>query len=320
VYTLDLGDNPLEAGDLTRWTKSEVGGLDTSKFVEPELIHYPTFDQVGGKTREIPAFVFKPESEGPHPVIIYIHGGPESQFRPDYDGTFQMWIATLGAAVIAPNVRGSTGYGKTYHKLDDGFLREDSVKDIGALLDWIEEQPDLDASRTAVHGGSYGGYMVLASLVHYSDRLAAGVDMVGISNFVTFLENTQGYRQDLRRVEYGDERDPKMREHLEAISPTAHAERIKAPLFVAQGQNDPRVPVTESEQIVAKVREAGYPVWYMNALDEGHGFKKKENRDLYNEIVVLFYEQHLSAQESAESRQESMVQARSPRFQGIGGL
>jgi len=177
--------------------------------------------------------------------------------------------------------------------LDNGFNREDSVKDIGALLDWIETQPDLDENRVMVYGGSYGGYMVLASLMHYSDRLRGAVDIVGISNFVTFLENTQDYRRDLRRVEYGDERDPKMRAHQEKISPNNNADRITAPLFVAQGQNDPRVPITESQQIVESVRDAGYDVWYMLATNEGHGFRKKENRDLYQQIVVMFFQEHL---------------------------
>ncbi len=288
VFTLDLGDGPLDAGDLRRWTHSEVGGLDTASFVEPELVHYPTFDE-----REIPAFVYRPAGEGPHPVIVSIHGGPEGQYRPSFSSTFQMWIAELGVAVIAPNVRGSAGYGKEYVALDNGFLREDSVRDIGALLDWIATQPDLDPERVAVYGGSYGGYMVLASMVHYSDRLRAGVDVVGISNFVTFLENTQDYRRDLRRVEYGDERDPEMRAFLERISPNNNADKITTPLLVAQGQNDPRVPVTESVQIVRDVRDAGYDVWYMNALNEGHGFRKKENRDLYQQIVLMFLREHL---------------------------
>ena len=294
TFVLALGEGPLEAGELTRWTFSEVGGLDTETFVEPTLIHYPTFDQVDGAPRQIPAFVYEPRGAGPHPVIVYIHGGPEGQYTPGFSSTFQMWIATLGAAVVAPNVRGSSGYGKEYVALDNGFLREDSVRDIGALLDWIATRPDLDSDRVVVYGGSYGGYMVLASLMHYSDRLRAGVDIVGISNFVTFLENTQDYRRDLRRVEYGDERDPEMRAHLEKISPANSPERITAPLFVAQGANDPRVPVTESEQVVAAVRAAGYDVWYMNALNEGHGFRKKENRDLYQQAVVLFLEEHLA--------------------------
>jgi len=300
VFTLELGAGATEATELTRWTRSEVGGLDTSRFVEPELIHYPTFDEVDGKPREIPAFLYDPPGEGPHPVILSIHGGPEGQYTPGFRSSFQLWIATLGAAVIAPNVRGSSGYGKEYVKLDNGFNREDTVKDIGALLDWIATQPQLDESRVAVIGGSYGGYMVLASLTHYSDRLQAGVEIVGISNFVSFLENTQDYRRDLRRVEYGDERNPKMREFLERISPSNNAERIRAPLFVAQGQNDPRVPVTESEQIVREVRAAGYDVWYMNALNEGHGFGKKENRDLYGQIVALFLEKHLGVGPSDE--------------------
>ncbi|MDX1624093.1 MAG: S9 family peptidase [Gemmatimonadota bacterium] len=288
AFVLDLGEAPTEAGELTRWTYSEVGGLDTEGFVEPELVHYESFDG-----REIPAFVYTPDTEGPHPVIVYIHGGPESQYRPGFSSTFQMWIDVLGAAVVAPNVRGSSGYGKTYVQLDNGRNREDSVRDIGALLDWIATRPDLDAGRIAVYGGSYGGYMVLASLVHYSDRLRAGVDYVGISNFVTFLENTEDYRRDLRRPEYGDERDPEMRAFLQEISPSNHADEITAALFVAQGANDPRVPASESEQIVREVRENGHDVWYMLARNEGHGFAKKPNRDLFREITTLFFERHV---------------------------
>ncbi len=293
TFVLELGDGSLDYGELTRWTYSEVGGLDTSKFRTPELVSYPTFDAVDGEPRRIPAWVYKPEGEGPFPVVVSIHGGPESQSRPAFSSTYQMWIEKLGVAVVLPNVRGSNGYGKSYLKLDNGMLREDSVKDIGALLDWIDDQPDLDADRVAVFGGSYGGYMVLASAVHYSDRLKAAVDIVGISSFVTFLENTQDYRRDLRRAEYGDERDPEMRAHLQRISPMNNVDRISVPIFVVQGQNDPRVPVTESEQMVAALRELGNTVWYMNALNEGHGYRKKENRDIYQQATVLFLREHL---------------------------
>ena len=292
-FTLALGEGALDYGELTRWTFSEVGRLDPASFAIPELISYPTFDSGKGGPDSIPAWVYRPDGAGPHPVIIVIHGGPEGQARPSFASTYQMWIDKLGAAVIRPNVRGSDGDGQHYLSLDNGFKREDSVKDIGALLDWIATQPDLDENRVAVFGGSYGGYMVLASSVHYSDRLSAAVDVVGISNFVTFLENTQSYRRDLRRVEYGDERDPEMRKHLEAISPLNHVEKIKVPMFVVQGQNDPRVPVTEAEQIVAALRANGQPVWYMNALNEGHGYRKKENRDIYGQAVVMFFREHL---------------------------
>lgn len=297
TFVLELGPRALDYGALTRWTFSEVGGLDTSTFREPELISYPTFDQVGGKPREIPAWVYKPAGEGPFPVVVSIHGGPEAQSRPWFSSTYQMWLAKLGVAIVVPNVRGSAGYGKTYLKLDNGFKREDSVRDIGALLDWIESQPDLDQDRVAVFGGSYGGYMVLASAVHYSDRLKAAVDIVGISSFVTFLENTQDYRRDLRRVEYGDERDPDMRAHLEKISPLNNVDRIAVPLFVVQGENDPRVPVTEATQMVEALRANGNTVWYMNALNEGHGYRKKENRDIYQQATVLFLHQHLVGEE-----------------------
>ena len=293
AFVLALGPAPLDYGQLVRWTFSEVGGLDTSQFVTPELVHYPTFDTVNGAPRMIPAWLYRPHGDGPFPVVVSIHGGPESQARPAFNSAYQFWLNELGVAILVPNVRGSSGYGKTYVTLDNGFRREDSVRDIGSLLDWIDTRPDLDGDRVAVIGGSYGGYMVLASAVHFSDRLRAAVDIVGISSFVTFLENTQDYRRDLRRVEYGDERDPAMRAHLEKISPVNNVEKIRVPMFVVQGQNDPRVPVTEAEQIVAALREQGSTVWYMNALNEGHGYRKKENRDLYQQATVLFLRQYL---------------------------
>jgi len=291
VYVIDL-----DATTLTRWTRSEIGGLDASRFVAPALIHYPTFDKVAGRPRTIPAFYYRPANAAagkPLPVIISIHGGPEGQALPTFSAITQFFVDELGAAVLVPNVRGSSGYGKTYLSLDNAARREDSVKDIGALLDWIAQQPDLDAARVGVIGGSYGGYMVLASLMHYSDRIRAGVDLVGISNFSTFLNNTESYRRDLRRAEYGDERDPAMQALFERISPANHAERIKARLFVAQGKNDPRVPYTEAEQIVKAVRANGQPAWYLLFNDEGHGFRKKSNNDYFNAATVLFWKQYL---------------------------
>ncbi len=275
----------LPTGTLTQWTQSELGGLDPETFVEPYLVDYESFDR-----RKIPAWVYKPRGEGPHPVIINIHGGPESQFRPGFSATFQHWVNELGAAVIAPNVRGSNGYGKDYLKLDNGLRRKDSVKDIGALLDWIAEQPDLDPDRVVVYGGSYGGYMVLASAADYADRLAGAVDIVGISNFVTFLENTEDYRRDLRRAEYGDERVPAIREFLESIAPANLAADIDVPLFIIQGANDPRVPASEAEQMLAAVRANEKDAWYLLAKDEGHGFKKKANQDYMREAVTVFLE------------------------------
>ncbi len=211
----------------------------------------------------------------------------------NFSSMAQYWVGELGAAVLFPNVRGSTGYGKSYLQLDNADKREDSVKDLGALLDWIAAQPELDASRVAVMGGSYGGYMTLAALTHYSDRLRCGIDVVGISHFVTFLKNTEGYRRDLRRVEYGDERDPAMAAFLDRISPLTNASKIRRPLFVVQGANDPRVPASEAEQIVRTVRDGGGAVWYLLAKDEGHGFSKKSNRDAYNVAVNQFLETHL---------------------------
>jgi dipeptidyl aminopeptidase/acylaminoacyl peptidase len=290
VYSYDFGTKKVE-----RWTFSETGGLNPAAFQDAALVHFSTFDSVNGKPRTLAAFVARPPARfrPPYPVLIDIHGGPEGQARPGFQGRNNYFLNELGIAFIEPNVRGSTGYGKSFTKLDNGFLREDSVKDIGALLDWVAEQPDLDARRVAVIGGSYGGYVSLASMTHFSDRLRCGIDIVGISNFVTFLESTQEYRRDLRRVEYGDERDPKMREFLNSISPLTNAARICVPVLVAQGQNDPRVPMGESQQIVRKVREGGGPVWYILAKDEGHGFARKTNADYLWHSIVMFLEQYL---------------------------
>ena len=289
VFVHDVTRNRTE-----RWTASELGGIDVERLRRFDVVEYPTFDEVEpGRRRTIPAMIVRPAGEGPFPVVVIIHGGPEGQARPRFSTYNALIAGELGAAIIRPNVRGSTGYGRTYTLLDNGEKREDSVKDIGALLDWIKAQPDLDESRVAVLGASYGGYMVLASAVHYSDRLRAAVDVVGISNFVTFLERTKAYRRDLRRVEYGDERDPKMRAFLQSISPLNRAEAIRIPMLVIQGLNDPRVPATESEQIVRRLRERGQDVWYMLAKDEGHGFRKKENRDASLAAMLLFLQKYL---------------------------
>ncbi len=295
VYVIDLGSRAL-----VRWTQSEVGGLDPAGFIAPTLIRYPTFDRVGGagnSRRTIPAFYYRPRRAADNvrfPVLIQIHGGPEAQARPTFDPAAQFLANDLGIAVLVPNVRGSSGYGKAYLALDNGVRREDSVRDIGALLDWIAKQPGLDANRVGVYGGSYGGYMVLAAMVHYGDRLRAGVEIVGISDFRTFLANTEDYRRDLRRAEYGDERDPAMAAHFARIAPLARAGEIRKPLFVAQGANDPRVPASEAAQIVRAVRANGTEVWYLEQADEGHGFRKKANRDYFLTATMAFWMRHLA--------------------------
>jgi len=291
AYSVDV-----KTGRLTRWTESETGGLPAKAFREPELITIPSFDQL-----KVSAFVYRPDPQrfpGKRPVAVIIHGGPESQSRPGFMARYNYFLNELGIALVVPNVRGSAGYGKRFLTLDDGYLREDSVKDIGAFLDWIGIDPGLDPSRVSVMGGSYGGYMTLASLVHFSDRLRCGVDVVGISNFVTFLTNTQEYRRDLRRVEYGDERDPRMRAHLEKISPLNQVDRIRVPLFVVQGKNDPRVPLSEAEQMVQAVRAKGQTCAYLMAKDEGHGFAKKPNADFQFLSTIQFLQEHLLGRES----------------------
>ncbi|HET7866492.1 MAG TPA: prolyl oligopeptidase family serine peptidase [Burkholderiaceae bacterium] len=282
LYSMDPRSGRIEA-----WTRPTVPpGLNPGKFPDPQTVRWTSFDgrSISG-LRYLPPATFT----GKRPVVILIHGGPEAQATVGFMARYNYLVNELGVAVIQPNVRGSAGFGKTFLSLDDGMKREDSVKDIGALLDWIATQPQLDASRVLVMGGSYGGYMALAVSVHHADRIAGAIDTVGISHFVTFLTRTESYRRDLRRVEYGDERDPAMRAFLDRISPLTNAERIRKPLFVVQGKNDPRVPYTEAEQIVAKVRGNGTPVWYLRAENEGHGFARKENADylFYASLVFM---------------------------------
>ncbi|MBK9149062.1 MAG: S9 family peptidase [Flavobacteriales bacterium] len=288
--TSDVFELDLASGKLLRWTESELGGMDVSGLRAPELVKWPSFDK-----RTISGYLYRPHARftGKRPVIINIHGGPEGQSRPGFQGRNNYYLNELGVAIIYPNVRGSSGYGKTFLDLDNGYKREESVKDIGALLDWIATQPDLDADRVMVTGGSYGGYMTLAVSVHYADRIRCALDVVGISNFNTFLKNTEDYRRDLRRVEYGDERDPKMAAFLEGISPLNRAEKITKPLFIVQGGNDPRVPASEAVQMKERIKEKGGTVWFLMANDEGHGFRKKGNSDFQFYATIAFVREHL---------------------------
>jgi len=286
VYVWDA----VEGGPAIRWTESELGGLVADTLVEPRAIDWQSFDGL-----EIRGFLYPaaPRFTGRRPVIINIHGGPEGQSRPIFQGRNNFFMSELGVALVFPNVRGSTGYGKTFVKLDNALKREDSVRDIGALLDWIATRPDLDPDRVMITGGSYGGFMTLACATTYDERIRCALDVVGISHFTTFLKNTESYRRDLRRVEYGDERVPEVAEFFERIAPLNNAGRITKPLFVVQGANDPRVPASEAEQMVAKVRGNGGPVWFLNAKDEGHGFRKKPNMDFQFYATVMFVRQHL---------------------------
>jgi dipeptidyl aminopeptidase/acylaminoacyl peptidase len=284
VWTVDL-----KSRKTSRWTRSEVGGIDPTLFVEPELVRYPSSEGV-----KVPAFLYKPKGlTGKAPVVVIFHGGPEGQSLPTFNNFAQFLATELNMAVLVPNVRGSEGYGKAYRAMDDGVKREQSLADIGATLDFIASRKDLDAARVGVYGGSYGGYMTLASVAFYPERIKAAVDVVGISSLGSFLQNTQAYRRDLRRMEYGDERDPEVRKVQERISPLNSVEKIRAALYVQQGANDPRVPQSEAEQIVQAVRKRGSDVWYMLATDEGHGFQKKDNRDYALTTALMFFDKHL---------------------------
>jgi dipeptidyl aminopeptidase/acylaminoacyl peptidase len=288
VYTWSPG---APKNTATRWTMSETGGIPADRFVEPKLVTWKSFD-----SRELSGFLYLPDAKkfpGPRPLIVNIHGGPEAQARPTFAGRNNYLFNELGCAMILPNVRGSAGYGKSFLLLDNGFKREDSYKDISSLLDWVKTQPALDATRVMAYGGSYGGFMTLEVATNYADRIRCAIDIVGISNLATFLKNTESYRRDLRRAEYGDERDPKMAEFMERIAAVNNAQRITKPLFVVQGANDPRVPKSEAEQIVATLKKQGTPVWYLLGKDEGHGFNKKRNADFLFYATVQFIRDYL---------------------------
>ena len=289
----DLYSLNVNTGKVDRWTTSETGGVVTSDLQEPELVKWKSFDGM-----EISGFLYKPPAKftGKRPVMINIHGGPEGQSTPGFVGRNNYYLKELGVAILFPNVRGSTGYGKTFLAMDNGLNREKSYQDIGTLIDWIKTRPDLDGERILIIGGSYGGFMSLEVATNYSDKICCTVDIVGISNLATFLQNTSGYRRDLRRVEYGDERDPKTREFMERIAPLNNAQKITKPLFVVQGFNDPRVPRTEAMQIVQKARANGTPVWFLMANDEGHGFAKKKNNDFLFYATVMFMREFLLKQ------------------------
>jgi dipeptidyl aminopeptidase/acylaminoacyl peptidase len=276
VYVLNLANNQVEA-----WTHSETGAVDPARFVIPHLVEFPTFDRQETRTRQIPAYVYEPMTPGRHPVLILVHGGPESQFRPRFDPWIQYVVGELGFAVVAPNVRGSSGYGKTYLALDNGTLRDDAVKDMGALIVWLGLQGNFDAKHIVVAGSGYGGYLALAALVNYGDRLVGGVDVAGFGDFISFLSGIPPYAQTPRRAEYGDERDIDMRAYLRRISPLTNADRIARPLLVVQGRQDPQVPFSESEQIVNRLRGRGIDVWYLKAANEGTEFQKQQNREAY---------------------------------------
>jgi dipeptidyl aminopeptidase/acylaminoacyl peptidase len=279
----------VTTGKVERWTNSE-SAVKTDTFPEAELVRWKSFD-----AKMISGFLYKPPAKftGKRPVLVVMHGGPEGQSQPTFLGRSNYYLNELGIALIYPNVRGSTGYGKTFSLLDNGFQRDNTYKDINALFDWVATRPDLDADRIAVTGGSYGGHMTLAVSTFYSDRIRCSVDIVGMSNLVTFLEHTESYRRDLRRVEYGDERDPKMREYLEKIAPMNNIDKIKKPMFVIAGKNDPRVPVSESQQIADALKKEGTPVWLLIAKDEGHGYRKKANQDFQFYATVEFLQEYL---------------------------
>lgn len=297
-FTLSSARSPGDAWSLTpegvlrRWTFSETGGLDPAQNREPELVRVRSFDG-----REVSGFLYRPDPvrfPGPRPLIVSIHGGPEAQARPVFQGRNNYLLNERGVALFLPNVRGSTGFGKTFVGLDNGpWKREDSVRDIAALVGRLKADPGIDGARIGVTGGSYGGYMTYAALTLYPELWRAGIAIVAISDFVTFLENTADYRRDLRRVEYGDETDPKQRARLKQISPLGRADRIAVPLFVVTGANDPRVPASEADQMVAAVRGRGREAWHLVAANEGHGFRRKENQDWQFWTSLLFWERYL---------------------------
>jgi dipeptidyl aminopeptidase/acylaminoacyl peptidase len=284
VYSVNIN-----TGKIDLWSRSTTNGVDTQKFSLPEIIHWKTFDD-----RTLSGYLYRPSTKftGKRPVIIDIHGGPEEQYRPGFGYEDNYLLNELGVIKIYPNVRGSSGFGRTFLDLDNGLRREDAVKDIGALLDWIKTQPDLDVDRVLVSGVSYGGFMALSVTVSYGDRIKATISDSGPSNLATFVEHTEGWRRGLQRAEFGDERDPKVKDFMERTAPLHNAQKIKKPLMIIQGQNDPRVPVSESESIV-RATKGRIPVWYLLAKNEGHGFLQQSNRDYRLYSTILFVKEFL---------------------------
>lgn len=285
IYTINTS-----SGKVERWVKNATDGINVEKFSEAELIHWKSFD-----SKQISGFLYRPPTKftGKRPIIINIHGGPDDQARPDFNGTDNYFINELGIAMIYPNVRGSKGYGKTFLKLDNANKREESIQDIGTLLDWIKTQPYLDADRVMVMGASYGGYMSLSAAATYNDRICAALSQSGPTNLVTNIEHTEGWRRDRRREEYGDEREPKMRAFLERIAPLNNVQKIKKPLMIVQGQNDPRVPASEATQMAEAAKKMGTPVWYLLAKDEGHDFANQSTRNFQLYATILFVKEFL---------------------------
>lgn len=288
VYALNVKTNKVE-----RWAKSISGDLELDTLPLPEVIQWKSFDN-----KNISGFLYRPPNKftGKRPVIIDIHGGPEEQYRPVYGYEDNYFINELGIVKIYPNVRGSTGYGKKFLDLDNGVKREDAVKDIGALLDWIKKQPGLDAERVLVQGGSYGGYMAFSVAANYNDRIRGTISEAGATNLATFIERTEGWRRELRRLEFGDERDPKIKAFMERTAPLNNIRKIKKPLLIVQGKNDPRVAVSEAEAMIAAAKRQGTPVWSLLASDEGHTFVKQANRDFRLYAVILFVQEYLLRQ------------------------
>jgi len=277
------------SGKVDCWATSFKNRLNTDDFAQPELVHWTTFDK-----RTLSAFLYRPPAKfaGKRPVIIDIHGGPEEQFRPGFNDEDNYFVNELGVAKLYPNVRGSSGYGKVFAHLDDGVQREDAVKDIGTLLDWMKTQPGLDADRVLVQGGSYGGYLALSTACRYGSRIRGAISESGLSDLASFIERTEGWRRGLQRAEFGDERIPKIREFMERTAPLNNAGKIKTPLLIIQGANDPRVPATQAASIVAATKDR-VPVWYILAKDEGHGFSQQSNRDYKLYACILFVKEFL---------------------------
>lgn len=290
AMTLRTGSTPGDAyvcetqtAQCTRWTEQAVAMGETATPIEAEIVTVTAADGV-----VLSGILYRPAGPGPHPVVVSLHGGPASQSRPTFDPLVQILAAQAGVAVLEPNVRGSSGFGRTFQMLDDGPLRGNAVADVGRFLDWIAADAGLDESRVFCRGGSYGGYLTLMALTHYPDRFIGGISSVGIVNLATFLENTEDYRRAVRRTEYGDESDAAQREWMLELSPIRHLDKLRAPLLIAHGARDPRVPLSEAQQVIEALRSRDVPVWSLIAPDEGHGYKQAANRNMYLLTQVQF--------------------------------
>jgi dipeptidyl aminopeptidase/acylaminoacyl peptidase len=278
----------LRQASVQRWTRSETGPVNAAGFAPAHLVHFPTWDRIGLGRRMLSAYVYLPHGPQPCPVLILLHGGLASQFRPGWHPFLQFIVNELGYAVVAPNVRGSSGYGKDFRALDQGRLRDDAVRDVGALLVWIGLQPGFDGKRIVLMGHSYGGLLALDSLATYDGHVRGAIDVAGITDLVDFIERAPAAEHAELMSEFGDVQNTGVRAYLDDLSPINDVAQIRRPVLVVQGLDGPRSRASDSQQLVWRLRSQGDTVWYLTARDAGNDFSAALDHRAYLDTAAQF--------------------------------